>query len=53
MKAKGFQIADDKSVLIGKFHRVVVVSPSSTVLAQDFLAKAKQEINADVWLLKD
>jgi cell division septation protein DedD len=53
MKAKGFQIADDKSVLIGKFHRVVVVSPSPTGLAQDFLAKAKKEISADVWLLKD
>jgi hypothetical protein len=39
--------------LIGKFHRVVVVSPSPTGLAQDFLAKAKKEISADVWLLKD
>lgn len=53
LKSRGFQIADHKSVLIGKFHRVVVVSPSQTDLAQDFLAKAKREICADVWFLKD
>lgn len=53
LKAKGFQIADNKSIVSGNLHRVVVVSSSSSITAEDFLAKAQKEISAGVWILKD
>lgn len=53
LKAKGFQIAENKSILVGRLHRVVVVSPSQAVSVEEFLAKAKNEISAGVWVLKD
>lgn len=53
LRAKGFQIAENKSILVGKLHRVVVVSPSQTMSAEEFLAKAKNEISTGVWVLKD
>ncbi|MDP2189697.1 MAG: SPOR domain-containing protein [Sphingobacteriaceae bacterium] len=53
LRSKGFQIAENKSILVGKLHRVVVFSPSSTISAEDFLAKAQNEISPGVWILKD
>jgi len=53
LKAKGFIIAENKSILVGTLHRVVVVSPNETLPAEEFLAKAQKEIGAGVWILKD
>jgi hypothetical protein len=53
LRAKGFQIAENKSILVGKLQRVVVVSSSSSTTAEAFLTKAQKEISAGVWILKD
>jgi cell division septation protein DedD len=53
LKAKGFQIAENKSIMVGSLHRVVVVSSNSSLSAEDFLAKAQKEISAGAWVLKD
>ncbi len=53
LRAKGFQIAENKSVVVGGLHRVVVVNSSTSLSAEEFLAKAQKEISAGVWILKD
>jgi len=53
LRAKGFQIADNKSILVGKFQRVVIVSSSPSTTAEAFFTKVQKEISAGAWILKD